>query len=50
MTWAFIISWLILAIGLAILTFGDEHDFYKEGRESKMYQRIYKLLHGRYDR
>lgn len=40
MTGAFIVGWIILAIGLAIVTFGDEHDFYREGRNSKLYQKV----------
>lgn len=45
MTGAFIVGWIILAIGLAIVTFGDEPDFYREGRNSKVYKKISSLLH-----
>lgn len=49
MTWAFIVSWIILALGLAIVTFGDEVDFYRGGKNSKMYQTVSCALHKFYN-
>lgn len=49
MTWAFIVSWIILALGLAIVTFGDEADFYRGGKNSKLYQTVSGALHKFYD-
>lgn len=40
MTGAFIVGWIILALGLAIITFGDESDFYTGGENNKLYKKV----------
>lgn len=49
MTWVFIVSCIILALGLAIVTFGDEADFYRGGKNNKLYQIVSGALHKFYD-
>lgn len=40
MTCAFIVGWIILALVLAIITFGDESDFYTGGENNKLYKKV----------
>lgn len=40
MTGAFIVSCIILALVLAIIIFGDESDFYKDGENSELYKKV----------
>lgn len=40
MTGAFIVGWIILALELAIVTFGDEPDFFKGGENNRLYKKV----------
>lgn len=40
MTGIFIAGCIILALGLAIVTFGDEPDFFKGGENNRLYRKI----------
>lgn len=41
---AAIVTFIVFAVAFAIITFGDEPDFYKDGENSKLYKKVSSFL------